>query len=503
MYLTKELLSEIDQPGLSVNERAALRCRLARHLEEAGDYDAAREAMADLWQGVGARPMLEGLDDETKAHVLLRVGAITGWIGSAGQIEGAQETAKDLISESARMFAELGKRKKAAEARGDLAICYWREGAFDEARVTLKGALDEFDESDVEQRAIALLRMALIERSSNRFNEALRIHNLATPLFDGITDHLLTAHFHLGFANALKHLRATENREDYTDRALIEYTAAGFHFEQAGHTRYQACVESNIGSLFGIIGKFEKAHEHLDRAQMLMTQLKDNVHLAQVDETRARVLVAEGRLVEAEKTARSAVLRLERGDEFSLLAEALTTHGIALAQLHHPEQARAALERAVNVAEQAGDSEGAGIAALTLIEQLSANLSAEEVCATVDRARVLLEKTENTNTVRRLARSAFQALFLTYSTTAPSDWTNFSLKQALLKYEANVIKQALKDSGGSVTRAARLLGFKHHQSLISLISSRHKELLTVRSEIRKRRQHLMSHPKRKPKIGTT
>ena len=96
--------------------------------------------------------MLEGLDDETKAQVLLRVGALTGWIGSASQIEGSQEMAKDLISESIRIFQDLGEKNKAGGARSDLALCYWREGAFDEARVTLQEALAEFDEGDVENK---------------------------------------------------------------------------------------------------------------------------------------------------------------------------------------------------------------------------------------------------------------------------------------------------------------------------------------------------------------
>src|SRR5882672_1398720 len=85
MHLAKTFLEEIDNPSLTVNERASLRCRVARQLEEAGDYEAASEALAELWQGVGARPMLEGLDDETKAQVLLRVGTLKGWIGSASQ----------------------------------------------------------------------------------------------------------------------------------------------------------------------------------------------------------------------------------------------------------------------------------------------------------------------------------------------------------------------------------------------------------------------------------
>lgn len=341
MYLAKALLEEIGNPGLTVNERARLQCRVARHLEQAGDYEAASEALADRWQGVGARPIVEGLDDETKAQVLLRVGALTGWIGSASQIEGSQEMAKDLISESARAFEKLGQRNKVGEARSDLALCYWREGAYDEARVTLQSALSEFDEGEVEQRAIVLLRRAEVERSSTRAHEALSIYNQAAPLFDKVDDHYLTATFHFGLANVLNQLISVENRKDYLDVALMEYTAASFHFEQAGHERYHACVENNLGFLYSTIGKFDDAHEHLDRAQMLMTRLKDNLHLAQVDETRGRVLLAEGRVVEAEKTIRAAVLRLEKGDELSLLAEALTTHGIALARLDHSDQALA------------------------------------------------------------------------------------------------------------------------------------------------------------------
>ena len=498
MHLAKDLLDEIDNQSLPVNERALLRCRLARHQEAAGDYEGARDAMAELWQGIGVRPVLEGLDDETAAQVRQRVGALTGWLGSASQIEGSQEMAKDLISESVRMFEELGKRNKVGEARSDLAVCYWRAGAYDEARVTLQEALAEFDERDVEQRAIALIWKAEVERASQRLNEALRVYNQTAPLFDEVNDHSLAAHFHFGLANVLNQLSSTENRKDYVDVALMEYTAASFHFEQAGNEPYHACVENNLGFLFSTIGKFDDAHEHLDRAQMLMTRLKDNVHLAQVDETRARVLLAEGRVVEAEKTVRAAVHTLEKGDELSLLAEALTTHGVALARLNHFDQARAGLQRAISVAEQAGDFESAGVAALTIIEQLVTNLSNEEVWATIDHVGVLLEKTQDTVTLRRLVM-AFRSLFLTHAIPAPPDWKGFSFWDAVHEYESHLIRLALQKTGGKVTAAARLLGFRHHQSLIALIASRHKELLEMRSPVRARRHHLLEHPKRKRK----
>jgi len=499
MHLANELLRELDTPGLSLNERARLRCRLAKQLEQAGDFEAAREAMAELWQGVDTRPVLEGLDDETKAEVLLRAGALTGWIGRTTQIEGSQEMAKDLISESLRAFEQLGLKSKVGEARSELALCYWRAGAFDEARLILQEALDEFEASDIEQRAIALLRRAIVERASTRLGDALSIYNEAIPLFAHIDDHLLTAHFHHGFANVLNQLGTAEHRQDYVDRALIEYAAASFHFEQAGHIRVQACVDINIGFLFFKLNRFSEAHEHLYRAQVLFTKLGHNLHLAQVYETRARVLLAEGRTVEAEKTVRSAVHTLEKGANASWLAEALTTHGIALVRLNHSDQARAVLEHAVNVSEQAGDFENAGVAALTTIEQLGSNLSTREVCETVDHARILLEKTQDIGTLRRLAKAAFESLFLTHAVPTPPDWQGFSFRRAVLRYEAHLIRLALKDAGGMVTRAARLLGFSNHQSLVALINSRHKDLLETRSPVRRRRQHLIAHPKRRKK----
>jgi len=187
---------------------------------------------------------------------------------------------------------------------------------------------------------------------------------------------------------------------------------------------------------------------------------------------------------------------LEKGDELSLLVEALTTHGITLAQLDRPSEARTSLERAVNVAEQAGDFEKAGLAAMTIIEELGGDLSAKEVCEVIDHAGTLLEKTQDIGTLRRLTKAAFEGLFLIQAIPAPPDWTNFVFWDAVKRHEKHLITLALKESGGAVTRAARLLGFKHHQSLIVLINSRHKDLLKTRSAVRKRRQHLFSKPRK-------
>src|SRR5207245_1699888 len=140
----------------------------------------------------------------------------------------------------------------------------------------------------------------------------------------------------------------------------------------------------------------------------LFSNMKDVLVVASVDETRARVLLAENRPADAERLIRQSIRALERGGEQSLLAEALTTYGVVLARLGRHARSRELLERAMEV--------------------------------------------------------------------------------------------AVRDAGGSVTRASRLLGFRHHQSLIALINSRHRDLLGTRSAVRKRRHHLFSKPRKTRKM---
>ena len=482
MKSKRDLLHELTDPNLSANQRAQARCQLAIQLETEGDYEAAREAMGELWQRIGERPLVEGLDDETKGAVLLRAGVLTGWLGSAKQISGAQETAKDLITESIEIFEGLRQSSRVAEGLTELACCYWREGNFDEGRVVINDALRRLSEGDAELRAKALLRSAIIEEESKRFGDALRIHTEAGPLFQQLKNHCLIGSYHNAYAIVLRNLGSSENRQDYIDLALIEYAAAAYHFEQAGHIRYQACVENNLAFLFWKLGRFADAHTHLDRAQILFARLKDDLHTSQVDETRARVLLAQGRIVEAERAARRAVQTLETGDAAWVMAEALTAHATALARLRRYTEARSAFLRAISIAEQAGDTQRAGLAALAMVEELVSDLTNDELCDVIDRANGFVFDSRDIATVRRLAANACKVLAIVrkhLELPRSVDWSKFSFPDAVRRYEAHFIKLALTDAGGRITRAARLLRLKGHQSLTSLLK-KHKDIQVTR-----------------------
>lgn len=170
-----------------------------------------------------------------------------------------------------------------------------------------------------------------------------------------------------------------------------------------------------------------------------------------------RLVLAQERLVEAERLVGAAVGVLQGGGEQSLLAEALVSQGTARARLGHLDAARSILEQAIEAAEQAGDLEGAGGAALTLVEEVGQQLSGEDLCAIVERAKTLLENTRNMRTLRRLAACACHSLFLTNAYAMHPDWSRFSWREVMRRYEAHFINLALRDAAGSVTEATRLL----------------------------------------------
>lgn len=514
-------IKQYGQQTVTATDLARELCARAKELEEAGKFEDARLTLGEFWERIGDRPRTAGLAEPLKAELLLRAGTLSGWIGGARQIPGAQEFAKDLISESSAIFEKLGLIEKVAETRVDLGICYWREGAFDEARVTLEDALQRLGDLASEQRLRAILNMAVVDQESTRPQKALDRLAGAEALFETSSNHALKGKFHNMFAMVLRNVGLAGRREDYIDRALMQYTAASLSFEKAGHDRFLGVVENNLGFLFGHLEKFDDAHEHSNRACAVARNLNDQGLLAQFEDTRARVFLGQGNPGQAEKIAGGAVKILRKGDQQSLLVGALTTQATALARIDRHNDALAMLTEAMSVAISAGDPESGGIAALTAIEELRSILSAAELRNYYKRAESSLTQSQHAAIKLRVAECArlvlaaedresgsFNALVNGGSTSnsmeadshisairsqvplSETESTARTLEEQVLLYEGQLIKQALEASDGSVTRASRMLGVTH-QGLAFILNGRHKSLLTARKPVKRRRRSII------------
>lgn len=478
MKQTDVRLRQLDDPTLTPDTRALLRCRLAAELTHTGQYEAAREALGSLWQGIGNRPDVQGLSTLTIAEVLLQCGVLSGWLGSVTQVSGAQEKAKDLLTESLRLFRSEGQHSKLYEAQYELGLCYFRLGGYDEARVILEATFNALEENDTELKAKILIRRASVEIWVSRYHAAWDVLNEAKPFFESCND-ALKGRWHGQKALVLDKLANAERNTDYLDRAIIEYTAAIFHYELSKHERYCAVNLNNLAMLLYEFNRYDEAHQYLDRATEVLTKLKDNGLLAQVNETRARVLIGEHRYTEASRIIATVIQTCEHGGEHSLLADALVIQGVAWARLGDYDRSLPILRHAINLAEDSGSFVSAGLAALTLVEEHgTTRLSEYELYNVYRRADELLRDTEDFEDIRRL-RMCARVVMRRLSVVRLSD-KDFTLQNAVRDFEARFIDQALELEQGSVTRAARRLGLSH-QSLAFLLQTRHKTLQSKRT----------------------
>jgi tetratricopeptide (TPR) repeat protein len=229
------------------------------------------------------------------------------------------------------------------------------------------------------------------------------------------------------------------------------------------------------------VGRYDEAHEHLDRAHTFLEKLKDVGLLAQVEETRARTLVAEGRYIEAGRVLIEVIDTFEKGGEHALLADALTIKATVQARMMDYDNSLHTFRRAINTAEQAGALSNAGCAAMSLIEEHgAARLSDVAIYRAYRRADKWLSVTQDVADIARLracARIVAKKLY------GPDLDEYFTLPEAVLKYEARFIERALKEERGSVTRAARRLGLSH-QTLGAILKTRHQNLLSKKPKTR-------------------
>lgn len=447
--------------------------------------------MRPFWPSIGERPKTTGLNASVAAEVLLCVGVLTGWIGAKTQISDAQEIAKNLISEAINYFDLISDRKKAAAARVELAYCYWRTGELDEARIMLREALKELTTED-DTQAKAILKLTTIEWTSGRYIEALNVLEDHASLFQKVPNHTTQGAYHSQLAIVFRNLATPENQSEYFQRAVNEYKEAALHFKLARNPIYGADVKNNLGLLLYKLSRFTDAHKYLNEARRLAVSFKDKARIAQIDETRAQVFLVQGKLKEAEALARKAAIALAKSGHHCLVADALITQAIALARSQQADRAHLVFQKAIAVALRVDAYSKAGLAALSLIEEIS-ELSPETLQAAYERAREWLADSQSKDILSRLNAAAGKSVFGVRNKLSADDATGILLtigtnfEQKLLETERQMITKALAQTNGRVTHAARLLGLSY-QGLAYIIDSRHKDLLRVRSPKRSRKR---------------
>ena len=482
-------LAKLDTSHLPTNARALYLCERALELKDRGEFNAAREVLRPFWTQLGDRPDTEGLNPVTTAELLFCAGILTSWIGGQNQIKEADEWARDLLTESMRLFEAETDAKKVAQAKTEIAYCYRRAGLFDEARIWFTDALEKLV-IEGNARAYALLGLSVVEWSLSRYDESMKILTDNAVLFRKITSHSLKGFYHNQLAMVLRNVAPSHKRDAYYRRAIREYEAAELEFKLARNVLFRADVNNNLGFLFYKLSQFRQAHRYLQEARRLALLVRNKVVVAQIDDTRAQVLIAEKKYTEAEVVAGAAVASLRKSGHQGLLIDTLITHGIALARLGKSDKAEFNFRKAIEVAHQIDVLSKAGIASLTLIEEID-HLAPAALAHAYQQAEEWLSNSQSEELLLRFKAAGTKlALELQHEKEHEDETETLfnvprDLTHEVLKFERELISQALAKVDGRIVYAANLLGISY-QTLAHRIRSRHPDLLKERTPIRRR-----------------
>lgn len=323
-----------------------------------------------------------------------------------------------------------------------------------------------------------------------RYREALCVLMENAVLFERLTNQATKGVYHSELGIIFRNLAGFERRDDYLKRAIDEFHKADQAFKSAGSVVFRADVKNNVGLILFNLSRFKEAHLHLNEARRLSVSFKDKARTAQYDESSAQVFIAEGKHEEAEAVARRAVSALEKGGHYCMMAEALITQGIALARSRRKERARVVFQEAIETALRIDALNLAGLAALTMIEEID-QLSPATLQAAYRQARQWLATSQSQEVKIRLGDAAGKVTASVLGELSSDEATEIlltkpgDLQEKVLTYEGALIKQALAQANGRVTHAATLLGMSY-QGLAYIIESRHKDLLKERSPVRRR-----------------
>jgi len=388
---------------LTTNEQIQVYCTIVREQIDAGNYEAACGILRPWWS-FGNWPKLEGLNQQSCADLLFTAGELAGYIASTKQLPQGQKHGEELLNGSVALFEQLGLRRRAAEGRIEVALCYYRQGLFDIGRSTLTRVLNELSDENWDLRSLALIRLASLERHAGRLNDALARLTEATTIVE-LSGPWATGRCHLELASTYKDLAISEEVFSHFDDAKRFYIKALYEFEAVGHHRYIAAVENNLGFLLLNVGSFEESEQHLLHSRRLFESFSDSVRAAQVNETLARLYIETKQYTLAQEVIERAVETFEVTDGEALLAEALTTNGVLACKIGLYGDAKKSFEAAYRVAERCGDNEGAGRALLIMFEEMGDGLEPAKRIEISEKLKRLLATTQQTALQARVEKS--------------------------------------------------------------------------------------------------
>lgn len=414
----------------------------ARHHELCRQINEGFECLKPVWEDVSSRPRLAGYSPPVQGEILLRCGALLSYYSFHQQVKELNETARDWLTEAANIFKKISNKEKIGETELETGISYWREGAFEEAKVCFASAAENltnpFSSARIKLNGLILLNTYSLSRATSdpqKTVEALQYAYNFIEQFDMHAKHSDDSRAKIiWYINSAVIMVELEKFGNASERYIYAIECC----REVGNDIHRAIAENNLAGVYRDLKDFDNALLHIDRSMAIFQQLGDLGGVAGCFDTKAQIYLAMKEPKKAFRCSNKALKLYRDGEAYAAFVEALWTKAQALLQL------------------------GETVETLTIFAEIY-----EIACTRISKAAA-----------ERYAADLSKLVFIRSSNDLAAEGK---------KFEAQMIAEALKKCGGLITPAAEYLGLSH-QTLSRKIDVHHPQLKPDFSSGRKRRR---------------
>ncbi len=314
-------------------------------LERCGRYEDALAELRYIWEDYNSFPDISGFVSREAAEILLRCGALIGFLGHNKQIPNSQEKSKNLLTEARSRFFEIYDVEKIAECENYLALAYWRTGELVEAEIWIEESLSRNILNSNRVRLHSHIIKCLILIPAKKYSEIISNLIVLEKDFINCNDDCLKGDFYNHTGLALKNIGETS-------KALEKLESARRAYQKAGHLIYLGAVENNLSQLYKSLKRFPEAHKTIDSATKVFKQIKDRTREGFSLDTKAQIFFDEAKYKEALEVIERAILILTKSENAAYIVETYLSKSKILLYQENLTAAFLCLSDAVQIAKK-------------------------------------------------------------------------------------------------------------------------------------------------------
>jgi tetratricopeptide (TPR) repeat protein len=393
----------------------------AREAELCRNLEIFRDILSTVWKDIECDPNLETFEIPIRPELLRLCGVFLSHFGRSRGLPDYQIRAKNILTRAADLFEIAKYTDKAAETKVALANCYWFSGEVSEYDDLMKSVEANFCAEPFHPVSIQIqLNRLLIANWKQDLKEAESFIYEISKVISREHDFRLRTQFH-NLAGIT-----------FLFSGLLDLSASHFHeaINIARKANYQMFVAFNLNNLamtYRANGDLERARRTIDEAISMLEIRQATGWIPHALDTKALIYLDQGEHNKALKVIDQSIEIFSGGEDYTGFTDAMWTKCLCLLRL---DRFTDALQIFIDLREIAARQIG----------------------------QVAVDKFE-----KLLAEEVYVL-------------KRFPLTDELAVLKRSLVVQAMRETGGHVSKAARKLGLRSQQHLSEILNKQFPDI---------------------------